>query len=374
MNKSLLRIFRFWRLGILLIAEIGIFFMVRNTNFNRIKEQFRISDLLTVWTNFDGIHYLNIAKEGYGGPSTNYTEAFFPVYPFTIRLFSYAFQNYALSGLIVSHLSLFFALVYLIKLIKLDFSNKFATQVVLLILAFPTSVYLGSVYSESLFFLISVLTFYQARHRRWLSASILASIASATRLVGVFLFPALIIEYYLSTKTLKSFLEKKSWVLLLAPLGLFIYMTSLYFRLGDPIYFVHVQPIFNAQRQVQTIVVLPQVFFRYIKIAFTANPFSHIYVVAMLEFVSSLLFTILAILSFRIRPSYGFYALAAFLLPTLTGTLSSIPRYILVLFPGFIVLNKFLEKRPILRFIYFAISISLLIYTTLFYTAGYFVS
>src|SRR5688572_13184266 len=102
MTNSLFRLFRFWRLGVLLVAEIAFFFVTRRTDFNHIKQQFQLSDLLTIWTNFDGVHYLNIAKEGYGGPSTNYTEAFFPVYPFLIHVLTLVFQNYIISGLIVS--------------------------------------------------------------------------------------------------------------------------------------------------------------------------------------------------------------------------------------------------------------------------------
>ncbi len=374
MGNSLFRLFRFWRLGVLLIAEVSIFFIARNTNFNLIKEQFRLSDLLTIWTNFDGVHYLNIAKYGYEAGATHYTEAFFPIYPFTIRLFSLIFRSYILSGLIVSHLSLYLAFVYLIKLLQFDFPKKFGLQTIILVLAFPTSFYLGSVYSESLFFLLSILTFYHARKKHWLLAALLASLASATRLVGIFLFPALLLEYYFHTKSLSSFLRPQALVLLLAPLGLIIYMIYLYFLVHDPIYFVHVQPIFNAARQVNTVVLLHQVFFRYIKIALTVNPFSHIYFVAMLEFITGILFFVVSLLSLRIRPSYGLYSLAAFLLPTLTGTLSSVPRYILVLFPAFIVLNQFLQDHPKLKFIYFTFCILALIYSAAYYTAGYFVS
>ncbi len=376
MKNSLPRIFRFWRLGILIIAQFALFFVTRQTDFNFIKQQFRLSDLLTMWSNFDGVHYINIAKYGYEAGSTHYTEAFFPIYPFVIKIFSLILRNYTLAGLVVSNISLYLAFIYLVKLIKLDFSQKFAFEIIFLILIFPTSFYLGSVYSESLYFLLSVLCFYSARKKCWTSAALLAAVASATRLVGIFLFPALIIEYFLShDRKISAFFTPKAFILMLAPLGLLFYMTFLYFRLHDPLYFVHVQPIFNASRQVNKIVPLPQVFFRYLKIAITVNPFTYAYFVAMMELIVSSLFFVLIIFSFKLRFSYGFYALFSFLLPTFTGTFSSLPRYVIVLFPGFIILNQFLQNSSrTIRYIYYLLSLCTLIYSVAAYTSGYFVS
>jgi len=96
-----------------------------------------------------------------------------------------------LSGLIISNLAFVFALFYLFKLLKLDYSTKISNLTVLVLLFFPTSFFFGSYYTESVFLLISVLVFYLARQGKFLPAAFMALIGSATRITGVFLWPAL---------------------------------------------------------------------------------------------------------------------------------------------------------------------------------------
>lgn len=375
MKRSLPRLFIFFRCFTLLVALIAVFFMHRNINFNLIKINFRMEEIFSMWSNFDGVHYTNIAAQGYENSSTQYTEAFFPIYPLLIRFLNTIFNNYFLSGLIISNTSLFLALYFLVKLISLDHKKDFAFRTLKLILFFPTAFYLVSIYSESLFFLLTVLSFYSARKGHWVVASLFALFSSATRLVGIFLFPALLLEYFLvNKKNLSCFLNPKSWVIFLSPIGLLVYMLYLKELVGDPLYFIHVQPIFNSARQVNSVILFPQVVFRYLKIALTVNPLSYPFLIAMFELASGLIFFILSLLSLRIRPSYGVYSFLAFLLPTLTGTFSSIPRYVLVLFPCFILLNIFFNHHPRLRTLYYFISIPLLVFFTVMYTSGYFVS
>lgn len=75
---------------------------------------------------------------------------------------------------------------------------------------------------------------------------------------------------------------------------------------------------------------------------------------------------------FKTRKSYAVYAIGAFLLPTLTGTFSSMPRYLLPIFPLYIVMAKHLPKKYFV--IVIAVFIITLIHNLIRFTQGLWVS
>lgn len=304
---------------------------------------------LWAWANFDGEHYLSIAARGYGFGE----EAFFPLYPLLIKFLG----GGVWAGLLISNFSFLIALVGLYKLIKLDFKEKVARLAVILLLLFPTSFYFGSVYTESLFLALVVWSFYFARGQRWFLASILGMFASVTRVIGILLLPV-------------HAIRKRSWYLLLIPLGFLAYMFFLKQTTGDPLKFLHALPAFGEQRSA-TPILLPQVFYRYVfKILPNLN-YSYFPIVftTWLEFLAGLLFLFLILFSLgQLEISYWSFLLLGYLIPTFSGSFSSLSRYVLVLFPAFIFLAQWFEKRsPSLKFtIYGLLLISLAVSTALF--------
>ena len=145
---------------------------------------------------------------------------------------------------------------------------------------------------------------------------------------------------------------------------------------GDPLAFYHLQKIVGPQHE-SGITLLPQVYFRYIKIILTTQITNPIYITMVLEVVIGLLFFILPIIGFfkKMRKSYIFYALVGFLLPTIQGSFSSVPRYVIVFFPSFIVLAILLSKFRIITRVSMLIfsAIWLIINTALFFR-GYWVA
>ncbi len=213
----------------------------------------------------------------------------------------------------------------------------------------------------------------------FLPAALLALVASATRLVGVFLWPLLLIELYQSNKssvrnTLK---DPRSVLMLLPPLGLLSFMRFQFFHTGSWITFITSQPSFGANRVVNKLILLHQVFYRYFKMLTSLHPFSDpIYFTVLLELIVTIIFLGLVYHSFKkTRLSYAVFATLSLLVPTLTGTLSSIPKYILTIFPAFIVLAIFFNKWPKkYQNIYIAISVILSIISVALYTRGYFIA
>lgn len=310
----------------------------------------------TSWANFDGVHYLWIAQYGY----KHFYEAFFPLYPLLIRFLSTLFHLPVASVAIgVSHASILLGLAIFYRLAKMK-KFKGALWAVLLILLYPGSFFFAAVYPTSLFFLLSVATFYAAETKRWWLAGFLGLSASATSLFGIILFPALALIAWRPQ-------------LLLIPVGLVAYMAYLFKTAGDALAFYTVQPFFGAERTAEKIVLLPQVLWRYMKILLQVPADSVIYWVSVLE-LSLLGFALWLLWRGMRRRSffpYLMYSATVIILPTLTGTLSSFPRYLLSAFPLFLLLGEeSVAKKSVLAVIFLA---SLIIFTSAF-LRGHFVS
>lgn len=330
----------------------------------------------SIWANFDGGLYLSIAKNGY----FQYQQAFFPIFPLLIRFItSFLDGNYLLGAVLLVFVSSFLAVLLFWKLTRIDFNSSIAKWAVIFLLAFPTSFFMGSVYTESLFLALVLGSFYAARKQRWAIAGLLGGLASGTRLVGIFLLPALVWEWWEQNQNLEFRIKnveliRKLLPLLLVPIGLLGYMIYLWKSYGDPLLFVHVQPAFGAQRTGGELVFLPQVFWRYLKI-FLSVPWSeYVFWIALFEFLTFNFTILLILLAFKnkIRTSYLIFSLLAVATPTLTGTLSSIPRYVLVAFPIFIVLAQL--KNPASKMLIFVLSCLLLGIATALFTRGFFVA
>jgi len=332
---------------------------------------------LWAWANFDGEYYLAIAHHGYA----NLEQAFFPLFPWLIRVFAYPFREnpFALliSGLTISHLAFLVALFLFYKLIKLDFNDKVAQLAILFLLVFPTSFFFGAAYTESLFLVLILGSFYVARKRNWWLAGILGAFASATRVVGIFLLPALLWEWG-SVRNWK--LEIRNWrrmssvfPLFLIPLGLLFYMRFLSSYYQDPLMFFHAQPAFGAQRSIDKLILLYQVFWRYLKMIVTTR-WDPLYFTVWLELLTTAGFGALLVYAQlkKIRLSYLIFGALAYITPTLTGTFLSMPRFVLVLFPCFIALA--LTKNRLFHCLLLIAYCLLLAIATIFFTRGYWIA
>ncbi len=322
----------------------------------------------SVWANFDGLHYLSIAKISY----VQYEQAFFPLYPWLIKKLSFFLgHNFLLSAFVISYFSFFISLVLLFKLVRLDFNKKVAKRSLLLLLIFPTSFFFASVYTESLFLALILGSFYAVRKKKWWLAGVLGCLASATRLIGIILLLALIIEWKEQIKK-KRYLKDLSWLILI-PLGLFSYMSYLWKNVQDPLFFFHAQPAFGANRSGGRLVLIYQVIWRYLKIFFTVPVKSYDFWIAILEFVMAISFLYLAIISyFKVRKSYGLFSILIIILPTLTGTFSSIPRYVLPAFSVFILIGCIKNNKIYNTVVVLSLLLSIIL--TALFTRGWWVS
>ena len=137
---------------------------------------------------WDSVWFLDIAATGYDEQRA----AFFPLYPLLMK----AAGDPLLGGLAISLGCLLAALVVLHRLVSLDHDRDVAALTVLLVAAFPGSLWLSAVYSEALFLLLSVGAVYAARTDRWMLAALAGMLAAATRSIGVLVLVPLAVIWW----------------------------------------------------------------------------------------------------------------------------------------------------------------------------------
>lgn len=375
---KILIIFLGWKIYLFLV----LLFAIQNVNLGYSDRflgggpiNYQLAPEVFSWANFDGEHYLSISIHGY----KFLEQAFFPVYPMLMSFFAkpFATDSFSLllfstiSGSLISNFAFFLALLFLWELIRIDFSKKIAFLTIILLLVFPTSFYFGAVYNESLFLLLAVTSFYFARKRSWFFAGVFGAISSATRIFGLIIFPSLLLEAWRQKAKISVFL----WIFFI-PSGLLIYMLYQWVAFGDPLLYYKLQKIVGEQHQ-SGLTLLPQVYFRYIKMIMTVDPQNPIYQTVLLEFFVGILFFILPIYGYfkKVKLSYLLYAMVGFLLPTIQGSFSSVPRYVIVFFPAFLAAALWMNDRPkILKLIILTFSAVLLFIETALFLRGYWVA
>jgi hypothetical protein len=143
-----------------------------------------------VWARWDGGWFTHVARDGYTNPKT--TTAFFPAYPLLVRGVGWAIGgHYVLAGVIVSLLAAAVGFVLLYELAWDLVGEDAARRTVVYLAVFPAALFLGAVYSESLYLLLSVAAFLAAVRGRFAYAGIAVGFAILTRPTGVMLLPAL---------------------------------------------------------------------------------------------------------------------------------------------------------------------------------------
>lgn len=153
---------------------------------------------VTAWERADALWFLKIASSGYA--ETDGSPAFFPLFPLLVRAVGVLTGGrWLLAGFLVSNLALLVALVVLYRLTAELFAaggsgERMARRTVLYLCLFPTSFFLFSPFSESLFLAFAVGCLYAARHRLWLLAASLGAGAALTRSVGIVLCAVLAVE------------------------------------------------------------------------------------------------------------------------------------------------------------------------------------
>jgi len=153
----------------------------------------------TGWAIWDARWFTGIALHGYAYKevvSQHYypAAAFFPLYPLTIRLLTITGLNADAAATLIANVAFLAALYYLYRLIALDFPHAVAARALWLLALFPTALAFFVPYTESPYLLFAVLTFWNLRQRRWLTAGVFGALGALTRQTGLVLLLAYLVE------------------------------------------------------------------------------------------------------------------------------------------------------------------------------------
>ncbi len=168
--------------------------------------------LLGIWERFDTLWFLRIAEDGYDRPMA---VIFYPLYPAAIRLVSVLIPATA-AALLISTVAAFFSFWGLLRLAGASLSDAGKLRVLLLACVFPSSFVLFAGYADSLTLALAVWAVILGREARWEEATACALLAGIARPTGALVFIPLVM---LALRSRQS----RSLVVALTPLGLLSY-------------------------------------------------------------------------------------------------------------------------------------------------------
>ena len=310
--------------------------------------------LFDIWAKWDAVWYLQIAHQGYR--VDDFSTAFFPLYPLLVAVIKPLFLgNGVIAGIVLSLACCFGAFYYLYKLLELDFDAGTARKALFYIAIFPTTFFFQTIYTESLFLLLTVLCFYAARRQMYLYASIAGALATLTRSAGLLLIAPLAVMYLRERDWRLTRVRPDVIFLLLIPLGLMSYMLFLDISFGDPWLFSSAQSFWSrsftgpiggiyygfkaAFWGMDAIISTPDTTYWLPVVDQDPRLWATYDVINLLFTLPFLMFSVIAY--WRLPLHYALYALLLMLMPLSYPSsvpLMSMPRFILTVFPLFILL------------------------------------
>ena len=301
-------------------------------------------EALEIWRRWDTVHYVHIARDGYGtDPERVFLIMWPPLYPWLMRGFRWLPGSYLGAGLFISFVSYLAAVVGLYRLVGLDFPRDTAMRAVIYISIFPAAYFFHAAYTEALFLALVVWSFLSARRGHWGWAGLFAGLASFTRITAFGLLPALCFEYLLQREFRLRRIRADALWLLLVPLGFGAYLWVNQSVYGTPFAFLEMAQVRNHK-----VLSAPWVGADAVWGSGLGYGARRTLTVSVSEVASGVLSGLLALYALvRMRTSYAIYLLLSWATFAFTSFWASTTRYILPLFPVFILLSVWGERRTL---------------------------
>ena len=310
-----------------------------------------LATFFSTWNHWDAQRYLAIAQYGY---KTQFDFAFFPLFPILTALLTppLGSWSYLIVGMLISNGALLGTLFVLYQLAVDSGGEQVARRTLLYLCIFPTAFFFFAAYNESLFLLCVTGAFLALRRQRWWLVGLLGFLATLTRSAGILLVVPYLYELWQARESL--FVRRRTLLaavlpILLIPLGLLLYSLYCWKMTGNPLVFASVQ--YHWARHLSwPWVGIWQALFEF----FWNQPFGSFNEVhVLLDLSATLAFlTLLVVGRRRLRGSYtlwtGFLLLYIILTPSIDqhDSLISNQRFVLEMFPAFIILAMLGIQRP----------------------------
>ncbi len=139
-----------------------------------------------IWERWDACWYMKIATFGY--EPAEHSVAFFPLFPAQVRLVgSVSFLPYPIAGMIVSAVAYVVAAVGLMRLVGASHGARIGRWTVVLMSIFPSAFFLLAPFTEATFLAAAVWSLLLARQRHWGWVILAALLAGLSRPQGLLL-------------------------------------------------------------------------------------------------------------------------------------------------------------------------------------------
>ena len=330
----------------------------------------KYTDFPRMLTQWDGQHYLSIARDGYiVEPCTNRVSTicgnvgWFPGYPLIAYLFSWIPFNiqYILIGL--SWLSFWLALLLLYGITEDFFNQKVAITTLIALYVFPTSFYFLTVFPYSLYLLTALIIFKLFFQKKYLPLIPLCGLLAVIYPSGIIITLPLLTYLFLKRKDL----QKSDFVTIgsaIATVGIGLILYCLYYFILFDNFFLY------TDFQSQWFYAHKAAFPLYILLKDISTMEYQHPVWIMLLFIP--IFTAL-FFNKKLNIYLLIYMFGIFLFTPAAGTTDCYYRHILVAFPFFIMIGTVIERKRFRYLLPLYIGISLYYMLTVylpFYKTG----
>lgn len=321
--------------------------------------------LFSIWGVWDSRWYLSIADNWYtANPAAEkmFAYAFFPLYPGLIKILGWLTNDNFLAGVILSNISLIIAAIFLYKIVCLDYDKNTALKSVKYLFLFPTAFILSGIFTESLYLALAIACFYYAKKENWLLAGTIGLFASMTKAAGVLIILPILYEY-LSKKDFKYKMIKKDILYLsLIPAGLFIVVIYDYFltNILFVFYYARIAGWLQPSNNEASILTTQNL----------SLPYAHFF--TFNEMVIAIFIIIFIVFNKKMQNSYNIFTLTSLLINLMTGAILAMFRYVLVIFPFFILFALLVKNKPYLDRAISLLFIIIQIILMAYWTNGYY--
>jgi hypothetical protein len=301
---------------------------------------------INVWKRWDTDWYLKIAAFSYD-PADG-TASYLPLYPWLIGRLGFLTGNFLLSALLISNFAALAVFILFYEVARVEgLTSAQAGSAVLSLALFPSAFFFLAAYTDALFLALALGAWLAARQKHWLLAGMLAGFSTLTRLQGSLLMPVLgllwlrdvagfrLLEPRNWHKSLES-LRNPTWLATLLP-GLAFVGWNIYLNAAG---LGNVPEMLATHWGIRTVPPWTGIWFFLIRLFTTARVF--------VDYVDlTALFFILILLAYGLRrldPILSIYAWLNLALFFMRGTpphlLDSFSRYMLAIFPAFLIAAK----------------------------------
>jgi len=326
--------------------------------------------LLNGFFRWDSGWYLNIAKRGYRYHEDGTSSvAFYPLVPYLARYLGSVTGGVPVAALIIVNAATVGAIYYLRRLGALLYGDAVGKLASILLLVYPTSLFLASFYTEAPFVFLAAASMYFYFRERYLLCGVFGCLAMLTRSTGLVLFAAYGADVCWRLYRRETRLRLSMLSLLLIPAGLGLFMFMQYYQVGDALAFSKTMKYWGrhpAWPWAGIVDALHGTYFDFpVNFKKTQRFLDAAFALVFLGIGAAMALT-------RQRVALWVFVILGMLLPLSTYALAGMNRYSLGLFPAFIFLAQLCQARPALeRWLIYVSSLFLAVYSLRFMQCGW---